>query len=800
MDYIMIRLLNMSFAAACTVVLVLMLRIFLKRLPKGYSYGLWWIVLFRFLCPVSIPSPFSLFPVNPEPVGQEIVYQQEPEIETGVIWVDRAVNHVAREKLAVTNPENSINPVQVWLGAGFFLWIAGMAVFSVYNLIQLLRLRRRLAGAIQVEDAGVQEGGWYKRRVPVRETDQIDGAFVLGIVCPVIYLPSGLKGENREYVLRHERIHVHRRDYAVKLLGILTVTVHWFNPFAWIGFWTMCQDMEMSCDEQVLKDMGEDKRKAYSQILLSETEKRSGLCQPPGFGKHSVCRRIQNILRYHKPGAALAAGAVVLLAVAGVGLMTNPQREAGGWEQEEAKGEEGQEDESISVIGGADGPVSIFVAGKVGEDSKAWQSERPDSAWLASVGILGELEEPVGQGDEEVWDGQPNRSRGSKVYLDFASDQSLVFHGDFGLFFFQKGEDGRWVQRMFIPDKSTGEQMGQRIRQMTSGASAEDRFLMAEGSALGRESQNMDCDAVKMAEGQAAVLGVWASGEGEGRLIDLYYGYYDPKKQEMNQVFLFVGDGKELRNPKGEISEGRWMFARDGFDYYVRTPREALPFEQSDLLSFNPYHIPYGRMELARSREDQDQCIDALMFMGRGSRQKLVLTEGRVIYEGFENADMISMKRTLPVSICLDGSGRQVGQVRYGVVEGLSYADGYLYYEGWTNDGAFPKPLMRMKEDFTEEEKVGELPGSLITVREGGACLWMDWKNKCIMAGDVEKTGGSGEYWQYLRDGESGRKEKCRMEDTGDGQLYIVLEDLEEPSKKEEFWLWIPRGMWEDRD
>ena len=308
----------------------------------------------------------------------------------------------------------------------------------------------------------------------------------------------------------------------------------------------------------------------------------------------------------------------------------------------------------------------------------------------------------------------------------------------------------------------------------------------------------MDCDALKTAGSQVAVLGVWEESEGEGRLIDLYYGYYDPNKQEMKQVFLFVGDGKELSNPKGEISESRWLFARDGFDYYVRTPREALPFEKSDFQSFNRYNIPYDRMELARSREYQDQVVDALMFMGQGNRQKIVVTEERLIYKGFENADMMSMKRSLPVSICMDGSDRRTGNVHYGVAEGLCYADGYLYYEGWTNDGAFPKPLMRMKADFTGEEKVGELPGSLITVREGGACLWMDWKNKRIMAGTVENIGESEEYWSYLKSGESGRREQCQMENTGNGQLWIVLSDVEDPAKREEFWLWIPSELWEE--
>ncbi len=807
MEEIMIRILNMSFAAGCTVALVLLLRIFFRRLPKGYFYGLWFIVLFRFLCPIAIPSPFSLFPVNPEPVSQEIVYRQEPEIQTGMIWVDRAVNRVVGEKLAAENPENSINPVQVWLGAGFFLWTAGMAVLSGVYVIQFLRLRRKLAAAIWVEEAGWSEGRRNKEKIAVRETDQIDGAFVLGIVRPVIYLPSGLEDENREYVLHHESVHVRRKDYAVKLLGILAVTVHWFNPFAWIGFWTMCEDMEMSCDEQVLKDMGRDKKKAYSQVLLSETERRSGLWLPPAFGRNSVFRRIQNILRYHKPGTALTIGAVLLLAAAGVGLMTNPQKEKEGWGKEEAaEREESQKEDSVSIIGGADGPVSIFVAGKIGEDDDTWQNERPDSAWLASVRIVGglegqDIEEGIGE-RPKAQEGQGvqerQESRGSQVFLDFASDQSLIFHGDFGLFSFEKGEDGRWTQKVFVSDEGMGKEMGQGVGLMREQVSVSDGFLMAEHAGTLSENQNMDCDAVKMADGQVAVLGVWADDEGEGRLIDLYYGYYDPQKQEMNQVFLFVGDGRERSNPKGEICEAHWLFARDGYDYYVRTPREALPFEQSEFENFNLYHIPYDRMELARSRENQDQMLDALMFMERGGRQKIVLTEERLIYEGFADADMMSMKHPLPVSICMDGSDRQAGQARYGVAEALCYADHYLYYEGWTNDQAFPRPLMRMRADFSGEEKVGDLPGSLITVRDGGVCLWMDWESKRIMAGSVENIEKSEEYWSYLKNGETGKQEVCRMENRGDGQLWIVLADVEEPSKREEFWLWIPGGLWEE--
>lgn len=296
-----------------------------------------------------------------------------------------------------------------------------------------------------------------------------------------------------------------------------------------------------------------------------------------------------------------------------------------------------------------------------------------------------------------------------------------------------------------------------------------------------------------MSDGRIAVLGAKTGGEGTGPLIDLYYGRYDSEEQVMNQVFLFLGDGKEKTNPRGEISESRWLFARDGFDYYLRTPQEALEMEKASdgKSAVNLYHISYGRMELARSDGNRDECIDSLVF-AEEDHQKIVLTEERVIYRGFEDATMQSFKRPCAISICPDGSGRQASKSRYGVTNSLCYHEGYLYYEGWTNDGAFPRPLMRMRPDFTEEEKIGDLPGSLITVRDEGVCLWMDWKQRCIMAESLENTVNAQSAWKYLEDGEQGRREQCAMEDTGDGWLRLTLTPVEEPSNRETFWLLIP--------
>ncbi len=789
----MIRLLNMSFAAGCTVLIVLVLRLFLKKLPKKYSYGLWLIVLFRFFCPVVIPSSLSLFPVNPEPVSQEIVYKAEPEIQTGVIWVDRAVNNTIGESLGGKDPSNSVNPIQIWLFGGFVLWLLGLVFFLGFHLWQFTRLKRNVAEAVLAQDVSGDRKALAAGSVRILESDQIDGAFVLGIICPVIYLPAGLEGTVREFILKHEKVHIGRGDYLVKMMGLLAVAVHWFNPLAWVGFRIMCGDMEMSCDEEVLRRVEGDQRKEYSRVLLEQTVGKSDLMLPLAFGKNHTYQRICNILAYHKPKAIFTLAAVGILTVAGIGLITSPKKNEGAMEEKDKT--------SVSIIGGADGPTSIFVAGKTegGREEPIWQRERPDSAWLASV----EIERPE------------NENVLSSVYLDFASETALIFHGDFGLFSFEKTEEGKWKQQIFVKDVDTGQKLADALELVASNelqmnrdsVTKEEAFYLTDASGKsyeeskrGENFQITDYDVAKMTNGKIALVGTASSAsENSGRLIDLYYGYYDPGEQILKQVFLFLGDGEEIQNPRGEVSEGRWLFEREGFDYYLRTPQKLLDMENTDGRNEGfRYHIPYGRMELARSRKGEDQLLDSLVYLDQTEQNGVTLTEDRIIYQGFEEASVLSVKHPVAVSIHLDGRDRRVSKALYGVTRGLCYADGYLYYEGWTNDSKFPVPLMRVRPDFRDEEQIGQLPGSLVCVRDGGACLFMDWEKKRIMVSSVDKLGESEAYWEYLGSEDVGRSEKCTMKNMGNGNLKITLEAVEEPFYREEYWLIPPIDMWEE--
>ena len=309
---VFIQILNMSLGAAWAAVLVTAARLLLRRLPKHYSYALWGVVLFRLVCPVSLfSSSVSLMP-RPQAIPQEIIYAQKPQVESGFVWFDQAVSSA----LPPATPAASANPVQIWLEIGNLLWQAGVVVLLLYCLLSYLLFLRRLRGAVLIEGN-------------VWESDRIPTAFVLGLFRPRVYLPLGVGEEERSYILCHEQTHIRRLDHLVKPLALLLLAVHWFNPVLWLAYFLMLRDMEMSCDELVLKHLGPDTRKAYSSCLLALSARRSGLAIPLAFGENRVKSRIVNVLRYKKPALWVTVGAAALVLVLGVCLLSNPRDDVG---------------------------------------------------------------------------------------------------------------------------------------------------------------------------------------------------------------------------------------------------------------------------------------------------------------------------------------------------------------------------------------------------------------------------------------------------------------------------------------
>jgi len=316
MSEIFLSALNMSLTASYVIIFVILIRLLLKKAPKVISYALWGVVAFRLLIPFSFESMFSLMPrnTNAVPIPQDIIYQQSPQINSGIGVVDSLVNN----SLPAPTIGASVNPLQIYVEIGAYIWVLGIIALLVYSLVSILILKRRLKSAQLIEKN-------------IFEAKNLKTPFVLGLIKPKIYLPVGLNATERSYILLHEQTHIHRKDHIIKVLAFLILSVHWFNPLVWIAFILMSKDMELSCDERVLKQMNnEDIKKTYANSLLSLATGRQILNGSPlAFGEGNVRGRIKNVLNYKKPRFWIVVISIIVVTVVGIGLMANPLSKEG---------------------------------------------------------------------------------------------------------------------------------------------------------------------------------------------------------------------------------------------------------------------------------------------------------------------------------------------------------------------------------------------------------------------------------------------------------------------------------------
>lgn len=314
LDKMFLQALNMSFTGGMVILLVLVLRLFLKKTPKIFSYALWGVVLFRLICPYSFESIFSLLPIKSAPISPDIAYMAVPQIDTGILVVNQAINAT----LPAATPDASVNPLQIWIFLGSLLWILGMAILLTYGFVTLLRVYRRLSGAVHEGDNVYFVAG-------------LETPFVMGLLRPKIYLPITLSTEERAYILLHEKTHIKRYDHIIRMLSFCVLAIHWFNPLVWLAFFLSNKDMEMACDEAVIGKMGSKVKKDYSSSLLSlAAGKPMASCIPPAFGKGDTKGRIKNVLNYKKPGLWMVTILMVVLIGVSVGCMTNPKGNGNG--------------------------------------------------------------------------------------------------------------------------------------------------------------------------------------------------------------------------------------------------------------------------------------------------------------------------------------------------------------------------------------------------------------------------------------------------------------------------------------
>ena len=338
---------NMSLTASVVILAVLAVRLLLRRAPKVFAYALWAVVLFRLLCPVSVTSAVSLMGALGAPAQERTQRTSAVEYVPADIVrnVAPAVTPLPQEPFPAEPGENIVStapsvtppdaaPVSPLSGPVAVLtltWLAGMVLLLAYSLVSLLRLRRRLVGTVRLRDN-------------IYLADHIPSPFVMGLFRPKIYLPSTLTETERGYILRHEQYHLRRRDHLVKFLSFLALCIHWFNPLVWAAFVLSGKDMEMSCDEAVVRELGEDIRADYSASLLSlATGRRIVAGMPLAFGEGDTGSRIRNLLNWKRPRpwvmavcAVVCVGLIALCAANPGGTDAADGEENGSWPSVEA--------------------------------------------------------------------------------------------------------------------------------------------------------------------------------------------------------------------------------------------------------------------------------------------------------------------------------------------------------------------------------------------------------------------------------------------------------------------------------
>ena len=318
MAAVFLKLLNLSISASWLVLAVLVLRLVSKRSPKWMNVLLWGIVALRLVLPFSIESALSLIPSAETVSPAAVQFDPAPTITSGVSVIDNAVNPSLSEHFAAV-PTASVNPLYVWAYLAGWVWLIGLGAMLLYALVSYLRLRRRVSVSLPIRDR-------------IYLCDAISSPFILGVVKPHIYLPSGLDEVQRQNVLAHEQAHLARRDHWWKPLGFALLAVYWFNPVLWLAYTLLCRDIELACDERVIRTMDESAVKTYSTVLLACSMPRKAVITCPlAFGEVGVKERVRNALHYKKPAFWVVAASVAVCVVVAVCFLTDPEHETMKW-------------------------------------------------------------------------------------------------------------------------------------------------------------------------------------------------------------------------------------------------------------------------------------------------------------------------------------------------------------------------------------------------------------------------------------------------------------------------------------
>lgn len=313
MNELFLKIVNMSISASWLVLVVLILRFVLKKAPKWVNILLWGIVAIRLICPFSFESALSLIP-SAETFPEKVISGPSFDVQTGITPVDNRINDYLGDRYfeGVTVPANNGNNIMTILT---IVWTIGILLLVAYTVISYWRLRRKVDTAVRYKDN-------------IFQSENVKSPFVLGIIKPRIYLPFNMNGQDLEHVVAHEQAHIHRKDHWWKPFGFLLLTIHWFNPLVWLAYVLLCRDIELACDERVIKELGNEQRADYTQALVAcSVNRRMIAACPLAFGEVGVKDRVKSVMNYKKPAFWVIIIAVIICVGVAACFLTNPKQD-----------------------------------------------------------------------------------------------------------------------------------------------------------------------------------------------------------------------------------------------------------------------------------------------------------------------------------------------------------------------------------------------------------------------------------------------------------------------------------------
>ena len=313
MEGIFVKLLNMSISASVLILIAVLLRGVLRRSPKWIHCLLWGLVAVRLVCPLSFESSFSLAPRADFVETKLGVQREDGRYMNSATDAGKALN----DDLDNAQNKNLANKGNAdrqgdWKKISW-TWFVGVVLLLGYAAISYLRFRKKVQASVRLRDG-------------IYVCDNIRTPFILGVIRPGIYLPSDMDEVQTDNVIAHERAHLSRLDQVWKPLGYCLLAVYWFNPLCWLAYVLFCRDMELACDEKVIRDMDTEEKKVYSRVLLSFSDPSHRIAAGPlAFGEIGVKKRIQSVLNYRKPAFWMVGLAILALVVTSLCFLTNPK-------------------------------------------------------------------------------------------------------------------------------------------------------------------------------------------------------------------------------------------------------------------------------------------------------------------------------------------------------------------------------------------------------------------------------------------------------------------------------------------